>query len=93
MSLRRSNLEILLDVLSAVSNGVNKPTRIMYSTNLSWKPVQKILERLVDQGLLKEIEKTGNKRTKKEYTITEKGANVIRYFEDAKNLIEIENLT
>ena len=93
MSLRRSKLEILLEVLSAVSNGVNKPTRIMYSANLSWNPVQKILERLVDQGLLKEIEKTGSKRTKKEYTITEQGVNVIRYFEDAKNLIEIENPT
>ena len=93
MSLRRSKLEILLDVLSAVSNGVNKPTRIMYSANLSCNPVQKILERLVDQGLLKEIEKTGSKRTKKKYTITEQGVNVIRYFEDAKNLIEIENLT
>jgi len=88
---RRSRLEILLEILSAVSNGVNKPTRIMYSTHLSWRPVQEILRSLVDRGLLQEMERTGSKRTKKEYTITEKGENVLRYYKDAEKLLEVEN--
>jgi len=77
-------------VLSAVFSGVSKPTRIMYSANLSWDSTNKILEGLVDQGFLEKIEKTGVKRVKKKYIITEKGENAIRYFEDAKKLLKLE---
>jgi len=62
----------------------------MYSANLSWESTKKILEKLVDRGFLKKIEKTGGKRIKKKYTITEKGENAIRYFEDAKKLIKLD---
>lgn len=93
MQIRRSKLDIVLSVLSAVKDGVEKPTRIMYATNLSWKPIQKILGSLVEQGLLREMVETGSKRSKVRYGITEKGANVLRYFEGAKELIDIEFLT
>jgi predicted transcriptional regulator len=91
MPLRRSKLDIMLNVLSAVREGIEKPTRIMYSANLSWRPTQKVLGSLVEQGLLYEIDDSKSKRSKKKYGITEKGLNVIEYFEGAKNLIEIEN--
>ena len=89
MSIRRSKLDIVLSVLSAVKDGVDKPTRIMYAANLSWKPNQSILSSLVQQGLLKEIKNTGSKRSKKRYKITEKGLNIIRYFEGAQDLIDL----
>ena len=89
MSMRRSKLDIVLNVLSAVKGGIDKPTRIMYSANLSWKPTQNILGSLVEQGLLTEIERHGNKRSKKSFTITEKGLNVLKYFEGANELIDI----
>ena len=54
MSPRRSQLEIRLNILSIVRSGVDKPTRIMYAANMSWKPVQRILSYLVEQGLLEE---------------------------------------
>lgn len=92
MPVRRSKLDIMLDVLSAVQNGEEKPTRIMYSANLSWKPTRKILGILVDQGLLRDIEVTGSKRSKRSYVITEKGVNVLRYFDGARNLIEVLTL-
>jgi predicted transcriptional regulator len=86
MPVRRSKLDIMLDVLSAVQNGEEKPTRIMYSANLSWKPTRKILGILVDQGLLRDIEVTGSKRSKRSYVITEKGVNVLRYFDGAREI-------
>jgi predicted transcriptional regulator len=92
MSLRRSKLDIVLSVLSAVRDGVDKPTRIMYAANLSWRPTQKILESLVQQGLLTEADNPESKRSKKRYDITEKGANVLRYFDGASALIDLEEV-
>jgi predicted transcriptional regulator len=93
MQIRRSKLEIVLSILTAVRDGVDKPTRIMYAANLSWKPTQRILGSLVEQGLLMETGETGSKRSKVKYGITEKGANVLRYFDRAKDLVDIEVLT
>lgn len=93
MQLRRSKLEIVLNVLSAIKDGVDKPTRIMYAANLSWKPTQKILGSLVEQELIYEIKETGSKRSKLRYRITEKGVNVLRYFDGARELVNIDVLT
>jgi len=89
MSPRRSKLDIQLDVLNAVRKGVDKPTRIMYAANTSWKPVRKILDSLVDGGLLSVIENTGGNKAKRRYEITEKGISVLTYFEGARELVDI----
>lgn len=89
MSERRSKLEIMLKVLEAVREGVNKPTRIMYAVNMSWNPTQEVLAKLVEDGLIQVTEEPGGRRSKKRYEITEKGANVIRYFQGVKALINI----
>ena len=95
MTRRRSKLEIYLDVLWVIKSGTNKPTRIMYGANLSWKPLQKILNSMVSQGLITEIESEdrGDKRTTKVYKITQKGENVIQYFSKAKELLPLEEIT
>lgn len=89
ISNRRSKLEITLSVLKAIESGIDKPTRIMYSANMSWNPTQKVLERLVQEGHIQVTEEFGNKRAKKRYEITEKGRNVLRYFHGAEELINI----
>ncbi len=89
MSERRSKLEIMLTVLSAVKSGINKPTRIMYAANMSWNPTQKVLKKLVEEGHLEVIEEPSVQRAKKRYIITEKGASVIRYFRGVEELINI----
>ena len=89
MSNRRSKLEITLDVLKAVRDGVDKPTRIMYVTNMSWNPTQELLERLVMGGHLEVTEERTEKRSQKRYVITEKGLNVISYLRGAEALINI----
>ncbi len=87
MSNRRSKLEITLDVLKAVRDGVDKPTRIMYVANMSWNPTQELLERLVLEGHLDVTEERTEKKSKKRYVITEKGANVLDYFEKANEIL------
>jgi len=86
MSLKRSRLEIYLDVLKVIGKGTQKPTQIMYKSNLSWKPLMKILESLVDQGLISRTENG----THIAYKITEKGKNILRYFSKAMEFIEIK---
>jgi predicted transcriptional regulator len=88
---RRSKLEIYLDVLKVIKGGTKKPTRIMYGANLSWKLLQGILNNMVSQNLILEVDSSNyrDKRTSKYYQITNKGDSVIRYFDRAKDLIEV----
>ena len=75
----------MLEVLSAVKGGEDKPTRIMYAVNLSWGPTLKVLTSLVEQGLLEERIASGKSRRR--YMITEKGVNVLDYFEKAQEIL------
>ena len=86
---RRSKLDIMMTVLGAIRDGVDKPTRIMYTANMSWNSTQKIFEDLLEQDLIFVTEEPGLKRAKKRYHITEKGLNVLLYFEGAKSLIQV----
>ena len=92
MSPRRSKLEIRLIVLAAVKQGVDKPTRIMYAANMSWKPVQRILSHLVEQGLLLEVLNTRSRQSKRRYQITEKGEKILNYFEKARDILPLEDI-
>lgn len=90
MDSRRSKLEIYLEVLNIIKNGIYKPTRIMYQANISWQPLMRILGSMISQGLVDEIDlkkqnRKRDKRTSKMYRITLKGEQVIRYFKGAKN--------
>jgi len=91
MSIRRSKFEIYMDILAAIKGGTVIPTRIMYRVNLSWKPLKQILETLTAQMLIEEQPKGGiDKRTRKVYALTEKGENVLNYFDRAKVLMGIK---
>lgn len=92
MAPRRSRLEIRLIVLAAVKQGVDKPTRIMYAANMSWKPVQRILSHLVEQGLLLEVLNTRSRQSKRRYQITDKGEKILNYFEKANDIMPIEDI-
>lgn len=92
MTSRRSRFEIYVDILTEIKNGSKKPTQIMYGANLSWIPLQGMLESLTKQGLIEEIEGLKkDKRTKRRFELTSKGENVIRYYRKAKNLIEVSS--
>jgi len=81
---RRGKVEIYIEVLEIVMKGEAKPTRIMYSANLSWKVFQNVLTNLITQGLINENEEQASKdRDVKRYEITESGMNVLKYFRKA----------
>lgn len=92
---RRSKLEIYLDVLWAIKKGTRKPTRIMYEANLSWKPLQKILQSMISQDLIVEIDARAEKdrRTSTVYEITQKGENIVKYFNKGKDYLKLEEIT
>jgi len=91
LSARRSKFQLSVEVLGQIKSGEKKPTRIMYSANLSWKSLKEILQSLVSQGLIEEnIVSRTSKRSKKRYRITPKGENVLQYYNMVSDLIEIE---
>ena len=81
---RRGKVEIYIEVLEIIMKGEVKPTRIMYSANLSWKVFQNVLNNLITQSLINENEESAGKdREVKRYEITESGMNVLKYFRKA----------
>jgi predicted transcriptional regulator len=91
MSIRRSKLEIYMDVLAAIKGGTVISTRIMYRVNLSWGPLKQTFETLTIQGLIVEQSMDENsKRTRKIYALTEKGENVLNYFGRTKALMDVD---
>ena len=81
---RRGKVEIYIEVLEIIMKGEAKPTRIMYSANLSWKVFQNVLNNLINQGLITENEEpVGKDRDVKRYEINESGMNVLKYFRKA----------
>src|SRR5207247_1203216 len=81
---RRSQLEICMDMLSAVKDGSERPTQIMYKANLSWLALQTHFKTLVEGGMLKWAE-SGNRRR---YEIPEKGRSVLMAYHKIREEIE-----
>jgi predicted transcriptional regulator len=79
---RRGKVEMYIEVLDIISKGETKPTRIMYSANLSWKVFQKVLGNLVSQSLVMESD-DGEGGDVKRYRVTDSGVSVLTYFRKA----------
>lgn len=64
----------------------------MYSANLSWKPLQDILNIMLSQELIVEVDASNSrdKRISKYFEITQKGENAVRYFDRAKGLFTVD---
>jgi len=80
MLVKRAKLEIVMDILKFVSEGVGKPTLIMHKANVSWNAFERYLRFLIEQGLI--TEKKQGKRVI--YEITEKGLKTLSYFRRIK---------
>ncbi len=68
-------MELYFDVMSIISRGIDKPTQIMYNTNMSWVNLQDIINALINGGFLTEEKRLHSKR----YYVTEKGRNALSY--------------
>ena len=71
---RRSNIEIIADMLRVGENGAGK-TEIMYTANMSYHQIQKYLEYLINQGF---INKVNLDNTMIAYQVTESGLKLLK---------------
>lgn len=75
-NIRRSRLEIQLDILDTVSLGNEKPTRIMNASNIPWLTLQKVLHILEFGDLITKDSHNGRSL----YSVTEKGYFVLQNY-------------
>lgn len=85
---RRSRFEIYVDTLREIKSGTNLPTNIMFGTKTNWNTIKKTLMELTAKGFIEEHQMEDDKRTKNIYTLTEKGDNVLKYFNMIKDILE-----
>jgi predicted transcriptional regulator len=74
VSRRRSNIEIIADMLRVGENGAGK-TEIMYSANMSYSQIQKYLDYLVSQGFITKVDMDN---TMVAYQVTDSGLRLLK---------------
>ena len=84
MNRRRSNIEIIADMLRVGENGAGK-TEIMYSANMSYAQIQKYLAFLLSHGFINKVE-VGNPIVT--YQVTEKGIELLRNIDNITEVLE-----
>lgn len=84
MSRRRSNIEIIADMLRVGENGAGK-TEIMYSANMSYSQLQKYLGFLISHGFIDRLE-VGNPVVT--YRVTEKGLSLLGSIDTVLTVLE-----
>ena len=83
MNRRRSNVEIIADMLRVGENGAGK-TEIMYSANMSYSQIQKYLPFLVSRGFITKV-KIGNPMVT--YQVTAMGAKLLNSIDSVTELL------
>jgi len=87
MNRRRSNIEIIGDMLRVGENGAGK-TEIMYSANMSYSQIQKYLGFLISHSFIDRVE-VGNPVVT--YQVTEKGLALLRSIETILEVLEFRD--
>ena len=88
VSKRRSNIEIIAEMLRIGEKGAGK-TEIMYSANMSYTQIQKYLGYLLTHGFIDRIE-IGNPVVT--YQVTEKGLGLLRNIEGIMTALDFEDI-
>ena len=87
MNQRRSNIEIIGDMLRVGENGAGK-TEIMYSANMSYGQLQKYLKFLLQLELIDKVT-VGNPIVT--YRVTEKGLRLLRSIDSILETLELKD--
>ena len=87
MNGRRSNIEIIADMLRVGENGAGK-TEIMYSANMSYSQIQKYLSFLISDGFIDRVE-VGNPVVT--YRVTGKGLALLRSIDTVLEVLEFKD--
>ena len=83
MNNRRSNIEIIADMLRTGENGAGK-TEIMYSVNMSYSQIQKYLGFLMSQGFITKVE-VGNPVVT--YQVTHSGLKLLKSIDSVTEML------
>ena len=81
---RRSNIEIIADMLRVGENGAGK-TEIMYTANMSYSQIQKYLDYLVNQGF---VNKVNMDNTMVAYQVTDSGFKLLKAIDTLMEMLE-----
>jgi len=87
MNRRRSNIEIIADMLRVGGNGAGK-TEIMYSANMSYAQIQKYLGFLLSHGFINKVQ-VGNPVVT--YQVTNKGTDLLKNIDSIVEVLEFRN--
>lgn len=82
MSKKRSDIEILADILKVAKTGAKK-SHIVYKANLNFEIVKNYLDRLEKSGLI-----TGPDGREKIFSTTEKGIKYLDHYESFKDYMK-----
>ena len=85
---RRSDFEIIGDMLRAGRNGAGK-TKIMYTANMSYTQMQKYLSFLMGHGFIIEV-KVGNPSGT--YQVTESGLKLLKSINNSTRMLGLYNV-
>ena len=83
MNNRRSNIEIIADMLRVGENGAGK-TKIMYSANMSYSQIQKYLGFLISNGFINKV-KIGNPAVT--YQVTDTGMKLLKSIDSVMEIL------
>ena len=81
---RRSNIEIIADMLRAGESGAGK-TEIMYGANMSYSQIQKYLAYLIEQGFIDKVEAGSPVVT---YRLTDNGLKLLKTIDSLIEMLE-----
>jgi predicted transcriptional regulator len=80
---RRSNIEIIADMLRVGENGAGK-TEIMYTANMSFSQIQRYLRYLVDQGFVNRVQMD---HTVAAYQVTDTGMKLLKAIDTLMDML------
>ena len=69
-------MEMMVHVLDAIRSGADRPTRVMYRSNLSWSVCQSLLGHLTERGFVRVVLDGPRRR----YQLTPSGSEVLAMF-------------
>ena len=85
MAKKRERLEVIKDILEVIRNGRGiKPTRLLYSSNLSPQMFKEYINELLAKGFIKMEENEG----KKTFLLTKKGQEFLQEYKMIENFVK-----
>jgi predicted transcriptional regulator len=86
MAKKRERLQVIKDILKAIQNNRSiKPTRLLYTSNLSPQMFKEYINELIGKDFIKlDIDK----KEKKTFSLTKKGQEFLLEYKSIENFIE-----